>query len=364
MNRPINFRAVLAPAVLLLASARLQAQAAATNLPPPPPSPNYQYQQVGPGVTLHQLSPVVYFRGILGMTPAERDRALAGKSADYKKAILDKVQEYQALPPDIREARLRQTQLRWNLITLMKLPPAGRPALLKDLAAQDRIPIEERLRQWDQLPADLQTAFLEKESFLDFYLRWLDSSAAEKQEILGNLPPARRQDWTNELARWQTLPDTQRQQLCDQFRQFFELNPEDQNRTLTTFSDTERKDMEAALNHFAVLTAAQRKACVDSFQKFATMGPEERNQFLKNAASWEAMTAQERDLWRALVQKFPIMPPMPIRPGTPQYPPLPPGMKITPPLPPGMKLPAPSAPPSLGDALPPGKSAALTNAAR
>jgi predicted Fe-S protein YdhL (DUF1289 family) len=254
--------------------------------------------------------------------------------------------------------------LRWDLVTLMKLPPATRPALEKDLASQDRALLEDHLGQWDKLPPDLQKAFLEKESFLDFYLRWLDSSAAEKQQILANLSPARRQEWTNELAHWQTLPDAQRQQLCDQFRQFFELNQEQQNRTLTTFTETERKDMEAALSHFAVLSAAQRKACIDSFQKFATMAPEERNQFLKNAASWEAMTPNERDLWRALVQKFPILPPMPSLIGTPPYPPLPPGMKITPPLPPGMKLSAPPAPPPPGNAAPPAKLAAATNGAR
>jgi len=364
MNPTTNLRAVLAIAMLLAAPTRVRAQDSATNPPPMPPVPNYRYQQVGPGVTLHQLSPVVYFRGILGMTQAERDRALAGKSAEYKKAVLGKVQEYQALPPDIREARLRQTQLRWDLITLMKLRPAARPALLTDLAAQDRALLEERLRQWDQLPPDMKEGFLKEEGFLDFYLRWLESSAVEKQKILGNLPPARRQEWTNELVDWQSLPETQRQQLCGEFRRFFDLDPAQQNRTLTTFTDTERKDMQGALNRFAALSAAQRKACIESFQKFATMAPEERNQFLKNAASWEAMTPNERDLWRALVQKFPIMPPMPSLIGTPPYPPLPPGLKITPPLPPGMKPPAPAASPPPGGAAPPAKMAALTNAAR
>jgi hypothetical protein len=361
MNPTIHLRAALALAILSAAPTHLRAQGAATNAPPLPPVPNYQYQQVGPGVTLRQLSPVVYFRGILGMTQAERDRALAGKSPEYKKAVLGKVQEYQALPPDIREARLRQTQLRWDLITLMKLPPSARPALLKDLAAQDRTLLEARLGQWDQLPPDLRGEILKKESFLDYYLRWLDSSTAEKQQILKDFSPARRQEWTNELVDWQSLPDSQRQQLCADFHKFFDLDPEQQNRTLTTFTDTERKDMAAALNHFAALSAAQRKACIDSFQKFATMAPDERSQFLKNAASWEAMTSDERVLWRALVQKFPILPPMPSLVGTPQFPPLPPGMKLTPPLPPGMKPPPSAAPPP--PAATPSKMAAVTNAA-
>jgi hypothetical protein len=359
MNLTIKSRAALSAAIFLAASAHVRAQVAATNLPPMPPVPSYR--QVNSGLTLQELSPVVYFRGILGMTPAERTNALAGKSADYKKAVLDKVQEYQALPKDIREARLHETQLRWDLISLMKLPPASRPALLKDLAAQDRALLEDRLRQWDQLPTDMQKAFLEKESFLDFYLRWLASSAAEQQVSLNNLPPNRRQELTNELARWQTLSEATRRRLCDQFHQFFEQDQQQQNQTLTTFTAAERKAMETALMRFASLSADQRKACIDSFQKFATMAPQERNQFLKNANRWEAMTSDERILWRTLVHSFPVMPPMPPVLGSMRFPPMPPGMKLTPPMPPGMNPPALDTPPPPTNAVAPAKLAGARN---
>ena len=109
-------------------------------LPPPLPPlpPPIQYKTVAPGVTLHQTSPVLYFRGILGMTPAERERALASKPADSKKVLLTKVEEYLALPADIREARLRQTQLRWEFTTLNNLASASRPAFIKETALEDR----------------------------------------------------------------------------------------------------------------------------------------------------------------------------------------------------------------------------------
>jgi len=102
----------------------------------PPPLPPIQYKAVAPGVTLHQTSPVLYFRGILGMTPAEREKALANKPADSKKILLAKVQEYQTLPADIREARLRQTQLRWELTSLINLVPANRTAFIKEAASK------------------------------------------------------------------------------------------------------------------------------------------------------------------------------------------------------------------------------------
>ena len=365
MKPILHFRGAVFITLFIAAAGRLGAQVTLTNPPAPPPPMNYQL--VNPGVTLRQLSPVVYFRGILGMSSAERERALAGKSDDYRNAVLEKVREYQALPADIREARLRQTQLRWDLICLMKLPPAARPAPPRDSTPEDRALLEDRLRQWDQTPANLQKAFLAKESFLDFYLRWQASSPSEQKDILNSLPPARRQEWTQELARWQTLPEAQRQQLCGQFRQFFDLNAEQQNKALTTFTDAERKDMERVLRKFANLLPPERKACINSFQKFASMAPDERNQFLKNAARWESMTASERNLWRELVQRFPVMPPMPPgfkTSGSPPYPPLPPGMTIEPPMSPGMKEAAGAGVSVNQSAGPAARLAAATNAPR
>jgi hypothetical protein len=321
MKTRFQSRAAFLSAVIVTAAAPMRAPAAGadTGLAARVPS----YQQVNPGVTLRVVSPVVYFRSILGMTPAERTNALASKPAEFKKAVLAKVEEYQALPKEIREARLRETQLRWVLETLMNRPPSGRAALLGGLGPADRALLEERLRRWDEMPADKQKAFLENASFLDFYLGWLASSLAERQAALNSLSPSRRQEFTNELARWQTVPETERQRLCDQFHQFFEQSREQQRETLTSFSAADRQAMTAALTHFSVLSPAQRKACIDSFQKFATMDPEERNQFFKNADRWEAMTSDERGLWGALVQKYPIQPPMPQGAESLVFPPLP-----------------------------------------
>jgi Protein of unknown function (DUF3106) len=337
MKLKLKFQAAFTVAVGAMALTQLQAQSVSNSVPTPPMPQIPSYRQVKPGMTLHELSPVVYFRSILGMTPAERTNTLASKSADYKKAVLEKVVEYEALPPDIREARLHETQLRWDLITLMNLAPEARAPFLKDLATRDHTVLADRLSQWDQLSPELQKAFLEKESFLDFYLRWAASTPAEQQTSLSHLPPERRAELTNELARWQSVPLAERQRLSDEFHQFFAQNEEQQNQALTIFTETERQAMQSALLRFAGMTPAQRQACVDSFQKFATMTPEERNQFLKNADRWEAMTSAERSTWAALVQKYPIFPPMPSMPSSP-------GQPLMPPFPPGMPIPAPPLP--------------------
>ena len=91
----------------------------------PPAPPGFKYQQVTPKVRLHELSPVEYFRTLLGMTPAQREKLLANKPDAEREAILAKVREYEAMAADIREARLRQTELLWDIATLMRLPSAN-----------------------------------------------------------------------------------------------------------------------------------------------------------------------------------------------------------------------------------------------
>jgi hypothetical protein len=317
----------------LLAEIGRAEQTNSTELPPAPPG--FNYQEITPKLKLHQLSPVEYFRALLGMTPVQREVLLAKKPAEDRNAVLIKVKEYEAMPPDIREARLHQTELLWDIASLMRLAPESRASRLKEVAPEDRALIEDHLRQWDRIPAYVQKEFLKKESFISFYLRVQGSSADEQQRIIDRLPPARREEWARELRRWQGLSDAQRQELSDRFRQLFELDDQKQQQAINAFSQAERQQMEAALQAFTRLSPEQRKLCIDSFRKFAVMTPRQRNEFLKNAERWQAMTARERQLWQQLVQKLPPLPPSP--PGFEgDMPPLPPGMNLAkPPAPPG-----------------------------
>ena len=288
---------------------------------------------------MHHLSPVEYFRGLLGMSPADRERALAGKSPAARKVILAKLQEYEAMPQPIREARLCQTELHWELSDLMKLAPGIRTNRLKEVSPLYRPMLEGLLRQWDAVPAATQKALMEKQSFISVYLRVQGSPAAVQQEILDKLPPERRARWAQEMDRWQGLPERERADLCAQFQRFCSMSGAEQRETVGPLSDAERQEMEKALQAFDQMPPAQRTQCINSFQKFATMPPDERSQFLKNAARWEAMTLHERQLWRELVHALPPTPPnfphkVPpcrrcrrgFRPGRMPLPPLPPSV--------------------------------------
>jgi hypothetical protein len=316
------------------------AQALQTNLPPIPPLPPLpRYQNAAAGIHLRHLPPVEYFRALLGMSPAQRERALASRAPADREILLAKLREYETLPRGIREARLCQTELHWELEALMKLAPRDRTNRLREVSPLYRPMVDGLLREWDKAPADLQKALLEKQSFIGVYLRMQGAPAAEKQAILDKLPPERRAHWAEDMNRWQALPAPQRAQLCAQFQRFCALSSQEQKETVNALSETEREEMEEALQAFHRLPPAQRAQFINSFSKFATLSPGERSQFLKNAARWDAMTARERRLWRDLVHVLPPMPPV-----LPHLPLLPPGMeqrmlRPPPPLPPNVTAP-------------------------
>jgi hypothetical protein len=289
---------------------------------PTPPAPPW-YQRVAKGVTVTNLTPVAYFRGLLGMTPAERQRLLADKSAAEREQVLAKVDEYKALPSGVREERLRQTELHWYLLALLRLEPAQRRARLKEISPLYQPMILHQLAQWDQLPADLRKALLEKESFLRTYVQWQDHSTSAREDMLGKMPAEQQERWAQELNRWQAWPESRREELCDAFRLFFCLTVEERKETAQALSEAERRQMEQALQSYANLPSALQRQCVESFSKFAEMSPQERDQFLQNAAKWETMTESERKLWRTLVNRLPPRPPGPY---WPNLPPTPPGM--------------------------------------
>jgi hypothetical protein len=75
--------------------------------PPMPPEPVPAIPQA--------RSPISFFRELLAMNAAERRQALTNRSPEGQKQILADVREYESLPPDERELRLRVTELRWYL---------------------------------------------------------------------------------------------------------------------------------------------------------------------------------------------------------------------------------------------------------
>jgi hypothetical protein len=264
-----------------------------TNALPTPAS----IAQIMPHTSPLASSPVALFRQLLNMSPVERESFLTNRPPATRRALADKIKEYQAMDPDARELRLRATELRWQLIPLLRTAPAQRgPQLAR--VPEDLAPlVHSRLAEWDKLSPALQQEFLADDDSRNYFLR-----------LSATNPPAA-----------DPAAEARHQQIAAQFNQIFELTPEEQTNTLKTLSATERAQMEATLQAYGKLTPPQRIQCLRAFAKFAELSQQERKEFLENAGRWAQMSPKERQTWRDLVARVPSWPPLP-----PILPPMPP----------------------------------------
>jgi hypothetical protein len=274
---------------------------------------------VPPPLLSASSSPVAYFRQLLAASSmAEVNSLLTGRPPDTRKAILAKVREYKSLKPDQRELRLRVTELRWYLLPLLKRPATNRLDLLQRIPPDDRALVEDRLTEWDKLPAELQKQLLDNEATL----RSLTELQASTNAIQ-NLTPARRQKLQEGIDQWNQLTQDQRQKVAARFNQFFDLRPQEKDAALEVLSEPERRQIEKTLQAFGKLSPAQRSQCIRSFEKFASFSLQERQQFLKNAERWKLMSPTERQAWRDLVNQAPMLPTLALRHPPPPMPPIP-----------------------------------------
>jgi hypothetical protein len=261
-------------------------------------------------------SPIDAFRELLAMKSAERERFLTNRPPELRKRILEKVQEYEALPPDERTLRLRMTELRWYLLRFTQTPATNRTAQLATVPAADRQLVEDHLQQWDRLSPEQQKEVLDYEGAMQVVSQ--DTSAGTKV-VLPSMTDGERATLSQKLGDWNRLPGEQRQQMYDRFHHFFELTEAEKQKTLHVLSATERLQMERALKTFDRLPEERRERCLGAFRRFAGMSDEEREQFLANAERWQEMSPADREAWRNLVSHLP-QPPMPPGFGGPPLP--------------------------------------------
>ncbi len=254
-------------------------------------------------------SPAETWRELLAMNPAERRQALANRTEPQRKYLESRLPEYEAMPPEEREARLQQMDLTFHLGVLMPMAPADRAERLAIVPPTLRPLIEERLRQWDLLPASMKDAVLEYETTANYFVR-------SRPSLPGGSPPT-----TDVSPRQNSRAGESTGKAVETFSQFFGLSPKEQQKTLEILPPGERDEIERALKVFEELPPEQRRMCIESFVKLKRMSREEVNQFLKNAARWQAMSPRERETWRSLIK---ILPP----PSLDAAPPLPPATDV------------------------------------
>lgn len=263
-------------------------------------------------------SPVEAFRKLLAMSPSERDSFLTNYPPATRERILDKMQQYQMLPPDFRELRLRVTELRWYLLPLLKTPPEQRAEKLRWVPEPYRDLVRARLEEWEMWPPDLRDEVLEYQStFSCFVGRDAAGNAVIQQQMAAaDLSEGDRPEVERKLAEWQAMSQAQRQQLFGCFQHYFELSDQEKEKTLGALAQPERGETAKVLGSIEKGSKAQQQAYLAAFRQFAEMSAADRQQFMKNAERWQKMSAEERQAWRDLVQQLESSPPLP---------PLPPG---------------------------------------
>ncbi len=271
-------------------------------------------------------SPVDQFRELLALSPAERESHLTNRPPEIRQRILAKLQEYDSLKPDERELRLRNTQLRWYLLSMMETAPSARNAQFATIPDSDRQFVKDHLEQWDRLPVAEQTEILKYEKVIENLLAHGFTNAASTTNIIAP-PPLPMNE--NSLSTFLRLPEGQRQQMYLSFQKFFELSDAERQNTLGILPPAERQQMNVALEKFVRLPKPQRELCLDSFNKFSSMSEAERQEFLKNAERWRELPPAERQAWRELVNSLPANPPLPpVMVPPPPLPPMPPRLSV------------------------------------
>lgn len=309
-----SWSGLLATALLLgLGNGGLTTRSATPPLPvSPPPIPS----------AVLPPSPVQTFRELLAMTADQRATALQARSPAQREVIRSRLAEYEALSPRLREERLQATDLYWHLQHLMRRTAGERGPILATVSPSLRRILDERLTIWDHLPESDRQALLQHDAAIRYFagprtgqLPPLPTPSPEPRALA---PISLRLQ--SELARFSQLPADERARIEAQWRQFFDTPSPRTERVLEAMSATEREEMEAVLARFRQLQPEQRQRCIASFARLAQLPPAERSAFLRNVERWNAAAPAERDLWRSLVNKLPILPPLP---GEAMLPPLP-----------------------------------------
>ncbi len=280
-------------------NAPLRLRASRTELTPPEPVPTLK-------------SPVDLFRNLLALTPVERRVSLSNRPPETRSRILAKLREYESLPPNERELRLRTTELEWYLQPFLNDPQTDREARLALIPEEMRQIVKNRLARWEALPPAVRDELLNDEMTSRYFTQLEAATEEQKQKILAQMSPERRAKLEAGLDHWRELSVEQREETLAGFAGFFKLTPAEKQKALASLSAAEQQQMEKTLQSYAKLDAAQRAQCLRSFEKFAGMSLADRQAFLKNAERWKLMTRAERDSWSALVRFAPMMPPSPV----------------------------------------------------
>ncbi len=252
--------------------------------------------------------PTEVFRDLLKLTPAQLDQRLTNQQPQLRRQLEAKVQEYQAMPPAAREARLHATELHEYLQFYIKNQPLNRPQQLKSVPDEYRQEVSDRLTQFDILPPALRQEALSQASTADYFV----GPGSPAPQVTPPMPL--RSSSPAPIKALSELPDAERAQLFSSMEDFFDLDPKDQQKIVATIPADQRGQVTRVLFQIKSLPKDQRDQTLQVIRTVAAMTDQQRQQFFNSAERWQAMSESERAIWLRLVSHLPPPPTLPIMP--------------------------------------------------
>ena len=245
--------------------------------------------------------PLALFRGLLTMTPAQREKRLTDWPPEKRARLLAKIHEYEAMTSAARERVLAATELHWYMQQFLQNTSTNRALQLSQVPKSYTNKIKETLAQWDILPPPLQQEVLAHETTREYFMV---GSHARTNASLPIIPPPLRQ----ELTRLESLAPEQRRQTYANFQRFFELSPAGKQEILNSLPVIERQQVEATLAGLDRLPREQRNLGLKSLGQLAGLTDEQLREFFSNASRWKQLSPAEQQTWLKLVSHLPPLP--------------------------------------------------------
>ena len=268
--------------------------------------------RTSPAVPSVKDSPISHIKNLLAAAPEQRKELLDRHTHSTRAFWERKVSEYAAMAVDERDRRLRDAQLHWYLMLILRTPSDQRENKLLEIPETERGLITDRVKEWEAIPTDLQQDMITHLPALRYFGQLASLPSADREKALAE---ATKNGTSAEglSAGWNTLDAERRRSLFLNYQKFFTLEQSRQEKVLAKIPMPQRQTLQSKLEKLENLSPEVRQKCLEALQTYAHMTPEERNLFRTTAERWKQLEPAEHEVWRKVVKRIPPIPPVRVK---------------------------------------------------
>jgi hypothetical protein len=254
-------------------------------------------------------SPIRHLHNLLAANQEKRRHMLDQHDPNTRAFWERKLGEYSAMDPTKRDQKLREAQLHWYLLLILRTPDEDRDTKLLQIPPADRGLIQNRIKDWSALSESMQMDIMTHLPVLRYFGRLVSLSPEERREAMeASLEKGNRPDMTS--SAWGNLDPSRRRAMFLAYQKFFTLADEKRERVLAKIPLPQRRNVQSRLEQLENLSPEAKKQCLAALAKYAQMTLTERILFRANAERWKSMLPSEHAVWKNVVKKLPPLPPI------------------------------------------------------